>query len=263
MDDMKHLLIDGDILMFKFAFRHQTNIQWDNGAETELLDKVQATADLDEFIDRIMEKTGCLRLSICFTSKLNFRYALLPTYKHNRVNSTPPTMLRVLKDYMRKEYSWLTWDHCEADDVMGILGSRDPNKYVLATIDKDFESLPCTLFNWNKNRKPRRISKRKADYNFHKQWLMGDTTDGFHGCYNIGGKKAEAILDGSRPEEWSLCAVSTYAASRKPLHKRGEKPRWSHYSWDDIVTQARMARILRHTDWDWKRREPILWTPNV
>jgi hypothetical protein len=29
----------------------------------------------------------------------------------------------------------------------------------------------------------------------------------------------------------------------------------------DALTQARLARILRWSDWDAKERKPILWTP--
>jgi DNA polymerase-1 len=30
---------------------------------------------------------------------------------------------------------------------------------------------------------------------------------------------------------------------------------------DDALVQARVARILRHTDYNFKTKEPILWTP--
>jgi DNA polymerase-1 len=30
----------------------------------------------------------------------------------------------------------------------------------------------------------------------------------------------------------------------------------------DALRQARLARILRWTDWDNKKKEPILWTPS-
>lgn len=248
----RHLLIDGDILMFKFAFRHQTNIQWDNGADTELLDQERAIKDLDMFINRLLRQTKCFTYTICFTHQLNFRYAVLPTYKHNRANSVPPTMIRLLKNHMRDEHPWDSWEGCEADDMMGILGSSDPRKYVLTTIDKDFECIPCTLFNWNNDKKPRRITQRMADFNFHKQWLMGDPTDGFKGCQGVGKIKAIQLLKKTPPEEWSTCVVATYATHKSIT-----------YSWDDIMAQARMARILRNTDWDWNKKEPILWTPNV
>jgi DNA polymerase-1 len=29
----------------------------------------------------------------------------------------------------------------------------------------------------------------------------------------------------------------------------------------DALTQARLARILRYSDWDNEKKEPILWTP--
>lgn len=251
MRSKKTLLIDGDILMFKFAFRHQKKITWGNGVETGVLNLERATYDVDEFIDDLKEATRCVDYLVCFTNSINFRYGLFPDYKHNRVNMEPPKLLRELKKHLKENHPWRSEKYLEADDLMGILGTTNPSKYVLATIDKDFESLPVTLYNWNKDRFPHRISLRDADYHFHYQWLKGDTTDGFSGCYLIGDKKARQILDGAKPSEWSTCVVATYATCKKVC-----------YSWEDIVTQARMARILRASDWDSKRKEPILWTPD-
>ena len=31
----------------------------------------------------------------------------------------------------------------------------------------------------------------------------------------------------------------------------------------DALIQARLARILRHEDYDYKKKEPILWTPRT
>lgn len=30
---------------------------------------------------------------------------------------------------------------------------------------------------------------------------------------------------------------------------------------EDLLVQARVARILRATDWNFEKEEPILWTP--
>jgi DNA polymerase-1 len=245
------LLIDGDILLFKFGFRHQTEIEWANGAETTILDMDRAVLDLEEFIESLLQQTQCVDYLVCFTNKINFRYSVLPSYKHNRVDLEPPKMIKMIKDYLRENHPWKTQEYLEADDLMGIMGTSDPDRYVLATIDKDFMSLPVWLFNWNKDKKPRRISELEADYWFHYQWLKGDTGDGYHGCWRVGDKTARKVLEGADPAEWSTCVVATYATNK-----------WVDYTWDDIITQARMARILRASDWDHERRRPILWTPD-
>jgi DNA polymerase-1 len=75
---------------------------------------------------------------------------------------------------------------------------------------------------------------------------MGDATDGFSGCPTVGAKTAEKIL--SKSPSWST-VVSTYAK-----HNLNET-----YA----LTQARLARILRFTDWDVERSQIILWEPGL
>jgi DNA polymerase I len=245
---IKTLLIDGDIILFRFAFRHQTEITWCNDITSISLDENRAKQDIDVFIRSLLAKTGCEDYLLCITNEINFRYSVLPTYKQNRSEKKTPELLGILKEYMLNTYPCRSQKYLEADDLMGILGTSVPNKYVLTTIDKDFESLPVTLFNWNKDKKPRTISKLKADKNFHLQWLMGDACDGFHGCRGIGPKKAMKILGERKPNEWSAAVVETYADRC--------------YTWDEILQQARVARILRHEDFDFKKNEVILWSPN-
>lgn len=242
----KILLIDGDIILFKFACRHESKIVWPNGRVSQELDPQRAKWDVDGFVTQLQMQTHCREFKFIFTNKMNFRYKVLPTYKHNRVNSEPPALLKVVKDYIRQTYPWETRDWLEADDLMGIYGTRQPDRYVLATIDKDFLSLPATVFLWNKMDQPQRISQEEADYYFHKQWLMGDRTDGYEGIRGIGPKKAEKILDAAGGA-WTDAVIEAYADKC--------------YSWEAILQQARMARILRHSDYNHVKREVILWTP--
>ena len=88
------------------------------------------------------------------------------------------------------------------------------------------------------------ISEADADRFFLKQALMGDATDGYSGCPSVGEKTAEKIL-GNRPD-WSL-VVKAYAA--KSLSE------------NHALTQARLARILRWSDWDEKKQIVKLWEP--
>jgi DNA polymerase-1 len=213
-----------------------------------MLNEDRAKADLDNFITDLLWKCDCFDYILCFTHALNFRYAILPEYKSNRADMEPPKLLSILKDHMRDNHPWKSEKYLEADDLMGIYGTRYPNKYVLATIDKDFKSLPCTLFNWDKDSEPHRISEEEADFWFHYQWLTGDPSDGYKGVYRVGDKKARAILDAVEPFEWSKAVVETYADKC--------------YSWKEIMQQCHMAKILRHQDYDFKRNEVRLWYPN-
>jgi DNA polymerase-1 len=249
MATAKTLLIDGDILLFKFGFRHQKTFKWANGTESVSIDEDRAKFDVDAFIRDLKLSTRCHDHIVCFTSKLNFRYKVLPTYKHNRVKNTPPILIKIIKDHLRFNHPNKSTDWLEADDLMGILGSRHPDRYVLATIDKDFLSIPCTLFLWNKTWLfPHRISEDEADLQFHTQWLTGDSTDGYSGLKRVGAKGAEKILGDLDPSEYTDACLEAYMDRC--------------YTYNECLQQARMARILRHTDWDFKKEEVILWEPS-
>ena len=86
------------------------------------------------------------------------------------------------------------------------------------------------------------ISAEDADRYFLTQVLTGDTADGYKGVPGIGPKKAEAIL-GPRPH---------WGAVEKAYIDAG-------LTRDDAIQQARLARILRWSDWH--EGEPMLWTP--
>lgn len=245
---MSHtLLVDSDILFFKFAFRHEKTIDWGDGESSTVKDEEQAIKDFDAFIETLKEATECDEALLCMTHDINFRYSVLPTYKHNRQDKARPDLIKVLK-----EHCWLTHDcksvpKLEADDVMGILGSKDPDKYIVTSTDKDMKCVPCTLYNWTHDTEPHRVDEWTADWNFHYQWLIGDSTDGYKGLFRCGPKCAEQLLDFHAYEDWTEAVFEAY------LDKG--------YDREFALQQARVARILRYGEYDFKNKEVILWTP--
>ena len=244
----KTLLIDGDIVMFRFAFRHQKTTCWPGCEPYTYVNEAAARRDVDTFASSLLKQTDCKYLKFCFTDKKNFRYLELPTYKQNRANTKPPIMLKMLKDYIRATYPFEVREWLEADDLMGIYGTADPDKYVLATTDKDFLSIPAKVFLWDKMNTPCHITEAEADYAFHMQWLHGDTTDGYYGLKGMGPAKAAKMLEN---------CLSTNEMTEVCLTEYADRC----WSYKDCLAQARMARILRHTDYDYKERKPILWEP--
>ena len=96
------------------------------------------------------------------------------------------------------------------------------------------------------------------------QTLTGDTCDGFPGCPGIGPVKAKKLIDNVGSEAFEVynregrdvfhqfmwaCIVAAYA-------KKGRDAQYA-------LTQARVARILRHDDYDFKTGRPILWEPKT
>ena len=132
----------------------------------------------------------------------------------------------------------------EADDVMGILGSSPDLKTVVVSDDKDLKTVPCRLYRPNDDDLID-VNQQAADLNFYTQTLQGDPTDGYSGCPKIGAVTAAKIL-GNRPD-WSVVENQFIKAG---------------LSKDEAITQARLARILRVTDWDKDKEQVKLWSPN-
>jgi hypothetical protein len=50
------------------------------------------------------------------------------------------------------------WEEIEADDVLGIMSTMEPGKWVICTIDKDLKQIEGWQYNWNKMGKPQWIT---------------------------------------------------------------------------------------------------------
>jgi DNA polymerase-1 len=145
--------------------------------------------------------------------------------------------------WVRDNWESHTQINLEADDVMGILGSASNLKTVIVSDDKDMKTIPCRLYRPNDD-DLLDISEQAADLNFYQQTLQGDPTDGYSGCPKVGKITAAKIL-GSRPD-WSLVENQFIKAG---LNR------------EEAITQARLARILRVTDWDADKEKVKLWSP--
>lgn len=249
------LLIDGDVLLYRFGFRGQDEADFGEGVVCEWTSPEAARTEVDVFIKQLVRTCGCSTPFICLSgpSKEIFRYDILPTYKHNRQDAEKPYLFHELKEHFEETYPIVRKPVLEADDSMGILSTKNPGKYVIASIDKDLVQIPGYHYNWSHDDKPKWIGEREADKCFFKQTLSGDPVDGFSGVPQIGAKKAEKIInqlfmdgDPTTEEVWAVILAQ--------YQKKG-------LSEDYALTQARMARILRFEDWDGENQQPILWTP--
>jgi DNA polymerase-1 len=126
----------------------------------------------------------------------------------------------------------------------------EPTKWVICHIDKDLDQAPGKHYNYSKQ-KNYYISEQEAEYKFYEQVLVGDTSDGYKGCPNIGKVRCARILDpdsahlGEQRTTWELI-VDTYA-SKGLTH-------------EDALQQARVARMLTPNEWDGADNIE-LWSP--
>lgn len=239
-----HLLVDADIVVFRFASAFEEVVSFGD-VSTVIVDEEGACKELVKFIKYLHMLTGAEKATMCFTSANNYRYSVLPTYKHNRSGGEKPQLFGPLRDFMTNIYECKTKPTLEADDVMGIMCTLDPDSCI-ATIDKDLNQIPGLHYNWNR-KLLYSVDKDDGDFYFYQQILSGDPGDGYHGVPGIGPVTAQKILKANAPEDWWPVIVETYG-------KAG-------LTEEDALQQARVARICRAEDYDFKKKKVILWSP--
>lgn len=271
------LLLDGDIFAFQSASAVESEDDLGDGFIVLWSDYNEAYRRAKEHIERLKEQLKAELVFFCHTSSDNWRKDVLSTYKSNRKDVRKPIALARLKQELADNYNGFIRPRLEADDCMGILATWDgfypEYQKVIVSEDKDMQTIPCWLFNPAKDSKPRQIKERDADRFFMAQSLAGDATDGYGGCPNVGLTTAYDALD-------KLSGWESYEHTFKSGKRKGETDtRWrqvelpdywsvvvSHYlkaglSEEAALQQARVARICRASDYNFKTKEVILWTP--
>jgi DNA polymerase-1 len=252
---MKRLLIDGDQFLFKSAAAVEKEIRWDEQNHVLYSNEVEAWALFEDMMERIKERFDTDRVILCTSSYPVWRTKLSPEYKAGR--SRKPLCYALLLEKAEAKYTVQTAPGLEADDVMGILATK-PSAGVVENIivsqDKDMGTVPCTR--WNGEHLIT-TTEAEADYFHLFQTLTGDKTDGYAGCPGVGPVKAEKILnvmpDG--PIDPEITHVQwRWEQIVETFKKAG-------LTEEDALLNARLARILRWSDWDQEKKEAKLWTP--
>ena len=119
------------------------------------------------------------------------------------------------------------------------------------SIDKDMRTVPGLHFRMCRaGEEVVEVSEEEADHTHLMQTLTGDRTDGYPGCPGVGPVSAARILSAEfAPGETPWDAVVA-AYEKKGLTEA------------DALMNARVARICRVADYDFKKKEVILWNPS-
>jgi DNA polymerase I len=238
--------IDGDIVIYRAAINAETICDWGEDLWSIAADIKEAKGHYTCALAEIAADLNISRRDLVVCVSCNgptFRHDLLPEYKANRTGRKP-LLFRALRDWS-VEQGALRWDRLEADDVLGILGTRDPNG-IIVTIDKDLKSVPGN--HWNPDKKELgvvAVSEEDADFFFLTQAIAGDNTDNYKGVPGIGMVRAARLLEKESPS-WET-VVSAYAKADLPE--------------SEALLNARMARILRSSDRDAETNTVNLWNP--
>lgn len=158
-----------------------------------------------------------------------------------------------IKDYIKERYNTFERPDLEGDDVLGILATSDKiikGEKVIVSLDKDLKTIPALICDM-RSFEIQKITEAEADYMHMYQTLTGDTTDGYSGCPSVGPKIAERLLAETDRTYETMWPVVVEQYKRKGLSE------------DVALTMARVARICRRDDYDFKKREVILWEPSI
>lgn len=242
-----NVLIDGDVVLYEVCLAVETPVDWGNDMWTLHADMKEASQRFDCWIKEIMSRLSGSKCYIAFSGDENWRKDVLPTYKQNRKKKRKPLIFHQLKQYAVDVYKTFAYKNLEGDDVLGMM-MGDPKlrgEKVCVTIDKDLKTIPGLHFNpMRRDDGIVEVTEEDADYNHLLQALMGDMVDGYSGCPGIGVKRAARILD-EDPSWDSVIAAYNKAGLEE----------------EDALVQARVARILRHGEYNKTKKEVRLWNP--
>jgi 5'-3' exonuclease len=264
---------------FKLASANQETYRWDDDTTSVFVqDLDDVKPKVDELLLSYKEALKADDMIVCLSCphEENFRLGILPSYKGNRDYANRPQLLGPVKRYLAEAYRTYERPTLEADDVMGILSTHPrliPGKKIIVSEDKDMKTIPGWLYNPRKDYSARHISEDAADYWHLYQTLIGDATDHYSGCPGVGPDTATTILNGAIGR-----VMYEHVFQRGP--RKGTVERryreetfdcmWrAIVSWyeskelteEDALVQARVARICRASDYDFKNKEVKLWTP--
>lgn len=232
-------LIDVETMIYRIVATCEDKVVWNEAEVLAGLEEpdVEYTSDLElckeMFTDALrgmLKHLGLKKYVLVLSGDTNFRFDVLPTYKHNRDGKRTPLNRAELTEYVLERFNTIKVDNMEADDYVVYLKTKYPDKYFLCAVDKDvLKQTVGDHYNYNAEIEVSTAPEEALKYQY-KQCLMGDTTDGYTGCPSIGTKKADRILAGLRtPKEMWSAVVAAYES--KGLSE------------DDAIQQMRVASM--------------------
>ena len=236
-----NILIDADFIVYKCCAACETEIDYGEDVIFVTSNFSDAYNAVKKEVEKIKSAFGGFASPILFFSdSKNFRKKIYPDYKGHRNRKKPCGYKRVIRN-LRIEYDVIVMPELEADDAMGIYATQHPGNVVVSP-DKDMKQIAGKLYDLETSKD---ITAEEGARWHLIQTLAGDQTDGYSGVPGIGVKRAETLFN-KEGYSWSTVV--------KAFEDKG-------LTETDALTNARLARILTIDDYDTKRQEPKLWTP--
>lgn len=220
------LAIDGDSLFYDafstpperqrsgFAPVHRVGVSY---VPTEINDEILAKgyARVKARVRELHERLYGPEVMVAVKGDGNFRYGVHAGYKSGRAKSRT-----ILTDLANETIRMAIDDGFaipahgkEADDLVRMWcweAAQEGRSYVAAHMDKDLNCIPGSHYNYRTNALYQ-VSEEAALRHYHKQLIMGDSTDSIPGAKGIGEVKAERFLDDAKTrEELQVAVVEAY-----------------------------------------------------
>jgi len=241
LQEMK-LLIDADFIVYKCCAASEDEIDWGDDVITVVSKFSEAYRAVERDIKKITSEFMDSEPVLFFSDSKNFRKKIYPDYKGHRNRKKPCGYRRVISE-LDKTYKVIRLPELEADDAMGIYATFEPGN-VIVSPDKDMRQIPGKLYDL----KEIVTITEKEGMRWHLiQTMAGDQTDGYSGVPGIGVKRAVDLLE----KDGYTWDTVVKAFKSKELDE------------DTALMNARLAKILQHTDYDAAERRVIPWHPTA
>ncbi len=181
----------------------------------------------------------------------NFRKGLYDEYKANRKDIIPHPAFHGLKELVKERIETVWEEGIEADDLIGIRATEGSHR-IAVSADKDFATIPCKLFipaSHGKDGSWHTFTEDEANRNWLIQAMTGDVIDNYKGIPGVGPVKAAKVIPQTAP------VADMWRAVQLAFHAAGQTS-------EQALLMARLARILRHGEYDFATKEVKLWEPS-
>ena len=236
------LLIDADFIVYKSCAATETEIDFGDDVIVVTSKFSEAYSMVERELYRIATDLGCFDDSILFfTDSVNFRKRIDSAYKGHRNRKKPCGYRRVINK-LKEEYNVVVMPELEADDALGIYATKEEG-HVICSPDKDMRQIPGDLYDLSDGVVT--ITKEEGERWHLIQTLAGDQTDGYSGVPGFGIRRAEAFFE-ENGYSWQSVV--------KAFESKGLDE-------STALRNARLAKILQCTDYDFNNQSVKLWTP--
>lgn len=227
---------DGDMILYEVGFAAEArwkHICAEKGEEAVDPPPPQIFIDMLEY--RIANTCAMVNATeppvFYFTGKDNFRFQIARTSPYKQRPGNKPHDYHNIKNYLLVGYECFEHLNLEADDLLAIELTNNPDTSICCSRDKDLKQVPGWHYSWELMNQPEfgpfkvegfgklmLSSKGKlsgwGEKFFWSQMLTGDQVDTIPGVPGVGPAKAFKLLEGvSTTEEAIECVSGAYKRS--------------------------------------------------